>query len=72
MPAHAHTGRRSAARRCARPPPPSAQLAAPEVAAAEEASRGRVDWFATWWPVAFVRDIPDKEPYSFKLLDQPM
>ncbi|KAI7840725.1 hypothetical protein COHA_005541 [Chlorella ohadii] len=69
---HAHTGRRPAARRCARTAPPSAQLAAPEVAAAEEASRGRVDWFGTWWPVAFVRDIPDKEPYSFKLLDQPI
>lgn len=61
-------------RRAASSLPPAAQLsaAAAEVAAAEEASRGRIDWFAQWWPVAFVRDIPDKEPYSFRLLDQPM
>jgi len=25
-----------------------------------------------WFPVAFVRDIPDKAPYGFRLLDQPM
>jgi phenylpropionate dioxygenase-like ring-hydroxylating dioxygenase large terminal subunit len=42
------------------------------VAAAEEDTRGRIDWFAQWWPIAFVRDIPDKEPYSFRLLDQPI
>lgn len=61
-------------RHAASPLRPAAQLpaAAAEVAEAEEASRGCIDWFAQWWPVAFVRDIPDKEPYSFRLLDQPM
>lgn len=51
---------------------PAAQLAAAVAEEAPEAIPGRIDWFAQWWPVAFVRDVPDKEPYSMKLLDQPM
>ena len=30
------------------------------------------DWFDHWWPIAYAKDIPAKEPYGFELLETPM
>ncbi|PSC75151.1 Pheophorbide a oxygenase [Micractinium conductrix] len=32
----------------------------------------KLDWMDQWFPIAFTRDIPDKAPYAFRLLDQPI
>ncbi|KAL4451506.1 hypothetical protein ABPG75_007168 [Micractinium tetrahymenae] len=72
---------------CRRPQVPTASAAAappqlqqtagspsPPAEAAEQAqpSSSSFDWFDHWFPVAFVKDIPDGQPYGFRLLDQPI
>lgn len=61
-------------RRAAGAMPATARLATPPVVTEQAAAGqpGKLDWFGEWWPVAFVRDIPDKQPYAFTLLEQPM
>ena len=41
-------------------------------AAPAAAPAGGFDWFDHWWPIAFAKDIPAKEPYGFELLETPM
>lgn len=52
--------------------PPTAASSPSQAAEQGEAAPAAFDWADHWYPVAFVKDIPDKEPYSFRLLDQPM
>lgn len=52
--------------------PPTAASSPSQAAEQGEAAPAAFDWADHWYPVAFVKDIPDKEPYSFRLLDQPI
>lgn len=57
-------------------PPPLQQAASSPGLLAEAAEQAQptsaFDWFDHWFPIAFVKDIPDGQPYGFRLLDQPM
>ena len=64
---------RRVARHAAACPAATAALSLP-VRPAEQAAPvdSKLDWMDQWFPIAFTRDIPDKAPYAFRLLDQPM
>ncbi|KAL4424531.1 hypothetical protein ABPG77_010111 [Micractinium sp. CCAP 211/92] len=69
--------RRSSTVASAAAAPPSVQQTAGTQGPLPEASEhsqpsSSFDWFDHWFPIAFVKDIPDGQPYGFRLLDQPI
>ena len=52
-------------------PPLQQPLGAQAAPGAAPAGDGFV-WFDHWWPIAYAKDIPAKEPYGFELLETKM